>query len=102
GEVNESRGELQQALARYQESLGFRGATTDRGRIAQTVLNIARVRVARGEAADALPLVERAIAVAGESGARETLWRARATEGKAQAALGRADLARAAYEAAVD
>jgi CHAT domain-containing protein/uncharacterized protein HemY len=101
GQVHEARGEQQEALARYQESLGYSEETTDRVRIAQTLLNIADLRVARGEAAQALPLVERAIVVSGESGTRETLWRARATEGRAQLALGHVDAAREAWEAAV-
>src|SRR4029453_17924534 len=101
GRALEQRGELQPALARYQESLGFAEDTGDRVRIAQALLRIADVRVRRGEGEQALPIVERAVSVAGESGNRENLWRARVIEGRALASLGRGDAARSAFEAAI-
>jgi CHAT domain-containing protein/Tfp pilus assembly protein PilF len=102
GSVHRTRGDTTAALGYYRRSLAIREAINDRPGLADTLVDVAILHQRRGDPGAALEAAERATRTAGETGTRETYWRARLAAATAAAALGRPAAAREAYADAID
>jgi CHAT domain-containing protein/tetratricopeptide (TPR) repeat protein len=101
GDTRAAQGRRAEARAAYRKSLELAEKRADRSTTALALLGLARLHSSAAEPGPALPLADRAAALAVETGERETFWQARTLAGEALEALHREGAAGEAFAQAV-
>ena len=101
GRLDQGQGRYEPALACYERSLELGEAMKSKPLVAESLVGKAFVLLARRDFEGAAQAARRAAAIARDLGAPEALWQALTTAGEAEAALGRGEPARTAFEEAI-
>lgn len=99
--AHEEKGEYEAALRDFRLALEIDRGLDDREAVVEEERAIGRVLVAQGKAAEALPLIDRAVAYYAETGNADALARTRITRATALRKLGRLDEATRSIESAL-
>jgi CHAT domain-containing protein/Tfp pilus assembly protein PilF len=101
GDTYRLQGRLDDALAPLLKSLQLREEGKDRGAVTLSLNNLAKLYEAQGNYAEMLQVSRRSAKLADDLYSREEIWTAQDNIGRALAALGQPDEARAAFLASI-